>query len=74
MHTNARVYAGRFGNGDKTLFTVPENRYAWVHVACGTLRINGVELSDGDGVALEKERELRIEGIDEAEILVFDLA
>jgi len=74
LNTDARVYAGIFGEGDKSLFTLPENRYGWVHVARGKLRINDVELSEGDGVALDKERELRIEGIDDAEILVFDLA
>jgi redox-sensitive bicupin YhaK (pirin superfamily) len=74
VNTDARVYAGIFGEGDKTTFTLPEKRYGWVHVARGKLRINDVDLSEGDGVALENERELRIEGVDEAEILVFDLA
>ncbi len=74
IHTDARVYAGLFDRGEQTTFTLPENRYGWVHVARGKVRLNGVELAEGDGVALEKERELSIEGIDDAEILVFDLA
>jgi quercetin 2,3-dioxygenase len=74
IHTDARVYAGLFGAGDKSTFALPESRYAWVHLATGKLRINDVELSAGDGLAIEKERELRIEGIEEAEVLVFDLA
>lgn len=74
IHTDARVYAGLFDRGESTTFALPENRYGWIHVARGRVRVNDVELSAGDGVALEKERELRIEGIDSAELLVFDLA
>jgi quercetin 2,3-dioxygenase len=74
INTDARVYAGLFGAGDKSTFALPEDRYAWVHLATGKLRINDVELSAGDGLAIEKERELRIEGIEEAEVLLFDLA
>ena len=72
INTDARVYAGIFGAGDKTTFAVP--RYAWVHVAKGKLRINDIDLAAGDGLAIEQERELRIDGVDDAEVLVFDLA
>lgn len=72
INTDAKVYAGLFDAGEKTTFEVP--RYAWVHVAIGKLRINDVELSAGDGLAIENEKTLRIEGIDNAEVLVFDLA
>jgi redox-sensitive bicupin YhaK (pirin superfamily) len=77
IHTDARVYAGVFGAGDRASFTLPARRGAWVHVAAGKARLNGIELAAGDGVAIEDERELSIEGIesdDEAELLVFDLA
>jgi quercetin 2,3-dioxygenase len=74
IHTDARVYAGLFGKGDKAQLVVPDGRYAWVHVARGNVRINDIELSAGDGLAVEKERELRIDGVSESEILVFDLA
>lgn len=75
INTDARVYAGIFGAGDKSTFALPADRYAWVHVATGKLRINEVEVSAGDGLAIEPDtRELRIEGVDEAEVLVFDLA
>jgi quercetin 2,3-dioxygenase len=74
IHTDARVYAGLFDKGEETSFTLPENRYGWIQVARGTLRINDIELAAGDGLAIEKERALTIQGLDDAEILVFDLA
>lgn len=73
INTDARLFVGVFGAGDKTMFVVP--RYAWVHVATGKLLINDVEVSAGDGLAIQPDiRELRIVGVDEAEVLVFDLA
>jgi redox-sensitive bicupin YhaK (pirin superfamily) len=74
IHTDARVYAGIFGAGDRAALELPANRHAWVHVARGKLRLNGQELGEGDGVAISDERGLQVEGVDEAEVLVFDLA
>jgi quercetin 2,3-dioxygenase len=74
IHTDARVYAGVFGKGDSTQLALREDRFAWIHVARGKVRVNEVDLAEGDGLAVEKERELRVDGVDEAEILVFDLA
>jgi hypothetical protein len=35
--------------------------------------VNGEELKDGDGAAIEGEETVRIEGVEAAEVLVFDL-
>lgn len=74
IHTDARVYAGVFGAGDAAELELAADRHAWVQVATGEVRVNGEALAAGDGVALTDERRIRVEGIDEAEVLVFDLA
>jgi hypothetical protein len=38
------------------------------------VRVNGKELAEGDGAALSDEPNLKVEGVDDAEVLVFDLA
>jgi hypothetical protein len=38
------------------------------------VRVNGSDLGEGDGLALSKEAAVAVEGVDDAEILVFDLA
>jgi redox-sensitive bicupin YhaK (pirin superfamily) len=43
-------------------------------VARGTIRLNELELKQGDGAAVRKESELRITAHDQAELLLFDLA
>jgi redox-sensitive bicupin YhaK (pirin superfamily) len=74
INADARVYAGIFDNGHTAELPIAAGRGAWVHVARGKVRVNGQELGEGDGVAIENERAIRIEGVDEGEVLAFDLA
>ncbi len=77
IHADARVYAGILGQGDRAELAVAEGRGVWIHVARGKVRIDGRELAEGDGAAIEDERTIRFEGVgegeDEGEVLAFDL-
>jgi len=74
VHTDAALYAGVFEAGQRAEHTLATGRHAWVHVVRGRAKINDTEVSAGDAVGLSGERTVRIEGIDAAELLVFDLA
>jgi redox-sensitive bicupin YhaK (pirin superfamily) len=74
INADARVYAGVFGNDDNAELAIAAGRSAWVQVARGQVRVNGQQLGEGDGAAIENERLVRIEGVDEGEVLVFDVA
>ena len=74
LHADARLYAGLFEQGERTELPLDTGRHAWVQVARGRVRVNGRELESGDGLALTEEPSVEIEGIDDAELLVFDLA
>jgi redox-sensitive bicupin YhaK (pirin superfamily) len=73
IHTDARVYASIVGPGESAELALPPGRYAWVHVARGTARVNGKLVGAGDGIAVSNEPMLKLEGVDEAEVLTFDL-
>ncbi len=73
IHADAKVYAGVLGQGDTTTFALPAGRHAWVQVARGELTLNGEPLGEGDGAAISDVRDLAFAGVDEAEVLVFDL-
>jgi len=73
VHTDAQLYAGVFAAGQTAEHALAPGHHAWVHVVRGTARVNGAELAAGDAAALSEERTVRIEGIDAAEVLVFDL-
>jgi quercetin 2,3-dioxygenase len=74
IHADVRVYAGLLASGQVVEHPLAAGRYAWVQVARGAVRVNGAELKAGDGAALSQEAQARIEGVDAAEILLFDLA
>ncbi len=73
VHTNALLYAGLFDQGEKAELALAKGRHAWVHVARGKARVNGRGLEAGDGAALSDEPAVTVEGIEGAEVLVFDL-
>lgn len=73
LHADARLYAGFFDAGESASLTLAQGRHAWVQLTRGSVRVNGQVLSAGDGAALSDESELRIEGVSDAEVLVFDL-
>jgi quercetin 2,3-dioxygenase len=74
VHTDAVIYAGLFDKGQTSDVVLPRGRHAWVQVARGNVRVNGHDLKAGDGAALSGEEQVRIEGVDAGEVLVFDLA
>jgi len=74
IHQNAQVYATRLDSGKTVVHRLAEDRYGWLQVARGTIRLNEMELKQGDGAAVRKENELRITAHDQAELLLFDLA
>src|SRR5690606_21396074 len=74
MNADASIYAGLFNAGEKASMALDSARLTYVHLARGELTVNGHTLRGGDGALLDGEQELRLEGGDQAEVLVFDLA
>jgi len=74
IHTDARLYCGRFEQGVTGELGLAKGRHAWVQLARGRALINGSELQAGDGAALSDVGLVRIEGVHASELLVFDLA
>ena len=71
---DVNVYATLLDAGQIVTHTLQPDRYGWLQVARGTVRLNGMELKQGDGAAVSKESDLTIEAHDQAELLLFDLA
>lgn len=73
IHQDASVYATLLKTGTTVALPLQENRNAWVQVVRGAITLNGQHLDAGDGAALSQESALKITGIDDAEVLVFEL-
>jgi len=73
IHQDVRLYAGLFDGAESAELPLAAGRRAWVHVARGSVSVNGQALSAGDAVALADEAAVRIGDGEQAEVLVFDL-
>ena len=73
VRQDARVYAGLFDGKENATLTLAPDRYAYVHVARGSVELNGVPLQEGDGVRVREEQLLTLSNGQDAEVLVFDL-
>jgi hypothetical protein len=70
---DAMLYAGLLDPGQKMQLELPPDRAAWLHVARGRLRLNGRELAPGDGAAIRDERLLSLVGLEDAEVVIWEL-
>ncbi|XVN15228.1 pirin family protein [Pseudomonas corrugata] len=73
VRQDARVYAGLFDGNESATLTLAPDRYAYVHVARGSVELNGVPLQEGDGVRVREEQVLTLSNGQDAEVLVFNL-
>ncbi|MNO77848.1 Quercetin 2,3-dioxygenase [compost metagenome] len=67
------MYAGLIDGKESATLELAANRYAYVHVARGSVELNGVLLQEGDGVRVRDEQALTLSNGVDAEVLVFDL-
>ena len=73
LNADARIFAGLFDGDERQELPLPAGRLTYVHVARGSLRVNGQQLGAGDALKIRDEATLVLEGGDKAEVLVFDL-
>jgi len=73
LHQDARVYATLLDGSESVTHGLVAGRRAYVHVARGTVNVNGLELGPGDAVRIESESEIRLANGHGAEVLLFDL-
>jgi redox-sensitive bicupin YhaK (pirin superfamily) len=74
IHQDADLFISRLDKGQETAHALKTGRHAWVQLARGAVKLNGVELNAGDGAAISKEDEVRVEAKQASEVLLFDLA
>jgi len=74
VHQDMDLFVAKLGAGDRRSREIADARHGWVHVARGAARLNGSDLREGDGAALSAESHVELEGLADAEVLVFDLA
>lgn len=74
IRQNNELYATILGPGDTVNHDLKSDRYAYVQVAKGSVTLNGKTLATGDGAAISAEKSVELTGVNDAEVLLFDLA
>lgn len=73
IHQDVDLYSSVLDPGQSVVHTLAQGRIAWIQVARGAILLNGEVLRAGDGLALESAGEVRIEGRENTEVLLFDM-
>jgi redox-sensitive bicupin YhaK (pirin superfamily) len=74
IHQDANVFLSVVSDNTEIKHSVPANRYAWLQLLSGGVTVNGHSLASGDGVAISDEPAIVIQGNEESEFMLFDLA
>jgi redox-sensitive bicupin YhaK (pirin superfamily) len=72
IHQDARVYAGVFDGAETARLALASGRLAYVHVARGSITVNGSRLAAGDALKTDAPA-IELANGERAEVLVFDL-
>ena len=73
IHQDARVYATLLNGAERVEHAIDAGRRCYVHVARGTVSVNGEKLSGGDGARITDESQIVLADAKNAEVLLFDL-
>jgi redox-sensitive bicupin YhaK (pirin superfamily) len=74
IHQDARLYVTKLDKGQSVRHDLKRDRAAYLHLATGSATVNGQEMVTGDGVAIEGETAVIVNGKETSEVLLFDLA
>jgi quercetin 2,3-dioxygenase len=73
VHQDARLFVANLEAGDHVVHDFEPGRGLWLQLARGVVAVNGTEMREGDGAAVEDEPMVGIEADTDAEFLLFDL-
>lgn len=74
IHQDVDLYRATVRAGDTLSLDIRDGRAAWVQAVAGRATVSGTSISQGDGLALTSEDEVRVTAEEDAELLMFDLA
>ena len=72
-HQDALMFGTLLAPGETLDYRFDADRQGYLHLARGRLQVGNVTLRQGDGLKIQKHELLQLKGIEDAEILMFDL-
>jgi redox-sensitive bicupin YhaK (pirin superfamily) len=75
VHQDLSLYRAQLSEGARISRSIDPGRNVWIQVVEGIVQVNGQKLTEGDGAAIEKPRDVVVTGTgDWSDVLLFDLA
>jgi len=74
VHQDVHLFIANLEPGERAVHKIERGRGLWLQVARGIVALNGTEMREGDGAAVEEEPAAVIEAETESEALLFDVA
>jgi redox-sensitive bicupin YhaK (pirin superfamily) len=74
LRTDARVLGATLKAGESTEYALNKERYGYLVPSTGAVEINGVRIDARDGAAIRDETVLRVTAIEDAELVLVDIA
>lgn len=74
IHQDVRIWVWNVAQEEERLLTLKPGRFAWLHVARGMVGIDSEIAEAGDGIAVSNEEALTVRGLNQSEVVVFDLS
>ena len=73
VHQDARLFVANLEANERVVHEIGRGRGLWLQLARGIVTINGTEMREGDGAAVEDEPAIVVEADTDTEFLLFDL-
>jgi redox-sensitive bicupin YhaK (pirin superfamily) len=73
INQDAELSVARFQAGQSTAHPLRSGRHAWIHVAEGSVTVNGQSLNAGDAAAVSDESRINVAAVTASRVLLFDL-
>ena len=73
IHQDARIFAALLDGSEQAAHALASGRRAYLHLARGKVKVNGVALEPGDAVQASGVDRIELAGGEAAEVLLFDL-
>jgi redox-sensitive bicupin YhaK (pirin superfamily) len=74
LHQDVALSVARLLPGQQASYRLKPGRHAWAQAARGAATLNGATLREGDGAAVSDEEIVEVSALEDAEVLIFDLA
>ncbi|OGY48246.1 MAG: quercetin 2,3-dioxygenase [Candidatus Buchananbacteria bacterium RIFCSPHIGHO2_02_FULL_39_17] len=73
IHQDATIFACSLEKSKEIKYILKNTSGVWIQIIRGRMSVNEREVTTGDGICIEKEREVIFLAVEETEFLLFDL-